>query len=209
MSTPDLRPEKIRVHGSNAIALAVLIGGCLAACLPAQAADTGNNKDQSKLPVYIKANHAELNRASRTSTYTGSVKVDQGRLHLTGNRLVVNRDKGDESNFTSVMTGDPAHLVQDPEEKGQSPTYAHAKRIKYDSKTGVLHLLENAHVRQGSNTLSGKTVTYNTQTRQVEANRSGNRRVHITINPNSPPGQQSSGKAGGKSKKSGQGNHSQ
>lgn len=200
---PNSRPEQ---HIARRLVAAALAGCLMAAIWPGAslaAGSKGGSRDSSQ-PVRIEADHAELNRNRNTSIYTGSVKVDQGRLHLTGNRLVVTRDQGAGSNFTGVMTGNPAHLVQQPTQSGQAATYAHAQQIQYDSKTQVLHLKGSAYVRQGGNTLSGESVTYNTRARQIEANRSDKQRVHITLYPNSPPSAQRGGKSSGTAK---QGHH--
>ena len=141
----------------------------------------------SNKPIQIQANKAVFDREQGTGTYIGSVKVDQGRLHLRGDKLVIKRGQGTDSHFIGIMTGDPATLVQEAEKPGQKPMHSHAEKITFNSGTRKLHLEGNAHVKQGNNTMSGKTVVYNLRTRQVTASRSKNRQVHITLYPNNPP----------------------
>lgn len=191
-----MRNSRPRARSRSVHLLPAALAGCLltvcwSAALAAGTHNTPSSASASSQPVRIEADHAEINRNRSTSVYTGSVKVDQGHLHLTGKRLVVTQEAGN-SHFTGVMTGSPAHLVQDPSKPGQQPTYAHASQITYDSGTRVLRLKGDAHVHQGGNTLSGETITYDTQTRRIEASRSHSRQVHITIYPKSPPGQQKS-----------------
>lgn len=179
--------EKIRAEYTGWLTL-VLVAALL--CVPGvRAADSEpvQGSYNSEKPIHIQADKAVFNRKNGTSTYSGAVEVDQGRLHLRGDKMVITRGKGSDSHFTGVMTANPARLTQDAAKPGQKPLHAHAKKITFNSKTRKLHLEGKAYVKQGENIMTGKTVVYNLHTRQVTANRSKSKQVHITLYPNKSP----------------------
>lgn len=164
-------PGKNPGHWLASTLLAVLL------CLAGTAAFAVNKND----PINIEADSAELKEDY--SVYTGKVRLTQGGMTLTGDRLTVR--KGEGGNFTLTLTGRPANIYQPPEEKGSEPIRGRAHRIDYGSGREVLELRGNASINRGGEMISGESIRYNVRQRRTLVNNTGSSggRVKITLQP--------------------------
>ena len=159
---------------NNLIALSVLF------CVSAGSVNALQSDSQQ--PINLTADRAEMDDSKGISTYTGSVKLIQGSLTLTGERLIVETVDGATEMITTF--GNPGRFKQRPDNKPED-VVATAKRIKYDPTKDRLYLDGDAVVIQGAQQFRGEHITSDTLTDKIKAkaatgSESGGR-VHMTL----------------------------
>ncbi len=132
-------------------------------------------------PMHIEADRAELDEKTGVSIYSGSVKVTQGTLVLTGNRMqVFNRNDTLEK---IIIDGAPATYRQRPDGKPED-LRAEALHMEYHARPERMVLQQKGVVWQGSNTFRSDRIVYDVARDQVQAGDSkGGQRVHIILQP--------------------------
>ncbi len=151
----------------------------LAALLsPAWCHALSSDRDQ---PMMIEADRVELDDSRGVSVYTGNVRVTQGTLVLTGDRMVV-YNKGDEIEKV-LMDGNPATYKQRPDGK-EHDVHAKSRRMEYYTNPERIILLEQAEVNQAGDVLRSERIVYDVVRDQVNAGTDQpDERVIITIQP--------------------------
>lgn len=184
------RPASRRAQGLLAC---LLLGTAL---LPAAALALDADREQ---PITIEADQASLNDKTGFSVYTGNVKLQQGTLIFTGNRMTVQLT--DKKLDTIILTGTPATYVQRPEGKPHDQ-HAEAGVIEYYAIDERVILLDNARIWEtGDEEFRSDRIVFNLKSDTVDAGGGGDSgRVHITIQPKDKGGKK---KQKGKKKKSG------
>ena len=116
------------------------------------------------------------------STYTGNVKLEQGSIKITADSIVVYTHEKKLQRI--IATGSPANFSQQPDKQSEKVT-ATANHVEYGSGSGILLLLDNATMQQGSNSFSGNKIEYDTINDIMSAKSSikSNQRVKAVIQP--------------------------
>jgi len=139
--------------------------------------------------IYIKADHMQMNIISGKSTYTGNVRISQGDLVLTGDKVTLERKK--EAFERIIVFGKPAHYnhVTDTGDTIQ----AQSEHMVYTASQNKLVMTINAHLLQPDLKLSSQKIIYDTQKKIVIAGGNDNAatngdrsippRVNITLTP--------------------------
>ena len=149
-------------------------------------------------PVQIEADFAELDDEEHTTVYVGNVVVDQGSMHMTGDRLRVNFTENKDMK-DAYLEGRPATFKQTPDH--DDDVHGQALKIEYHADQTLLNLIEKARVTQGERLFEGHRINYDTKksiitarsARAGEANKDqqpkgGSERVRIVIPPNKKKG---------------------
>lgn len=144
-------------------------------------------------PVQIEADFAELDDEEHTTVYVGNVVVDQGSMHMTGDRLRVNFTENKDMK-DAYLEGRPATFKQTPDH--DDDVHGQAMQIEYHADQSLLNLIEKARVTQGERLFEGHRINYDTKkslitarsARAGEANKDqqskeGSGRVRIIIPP--------------------------
>ncbi|WP_018013859.1 lipopolysaccharide transport periplasmic protein LptA [Teredinibacter turnerae] len=159
-----------------------LLCAAMLACtaMPADALPDDRLQDLS-----ISADSAELDDLNGTTTYAGSVIVEQGSMKIRAEKVVIYGRKDTYSRV--VATGTPARLSQVPK-PGQEPVTARANRMEYQITSETLILLDNAAFRQEGTSLSGNRIEYDVKKAVVRAGgkadaEGDDRRVRMVIPP--------------------------
>jgi len=140
--------------------------------------------------IFITADHMKMNIETGNSTYTGRVKISQGKLVLTGDKVTLEQDT--EQLERLIVTGKPArynHLT----ETGES-IEAESEHMIYTASKNTLVMTINAHLKQPDHQLSSQKIVYNTEKKIVIAGGdnnapdngfkpTSNQRVNITLTP--------------------------
>ncbi len=140
--------------------------------------------------VLISADHMQLDLESGYSVYTGNVKISQGELVLTGDKVTLQQHDNEIERITVI--GKPArynHVT----EKGDS-IKAQSEHMVYIASQNKLILTINAKLQQPDNLVSSQKITYDTLNRIVIAGDNGDSspgknspgekpRVNITLTP--------------------------
>ncbi len=142
--------------------------------------------------IFIDADHMQMNINSGKSVYTGNVKVSQGELVLTGDKVILK--SSDEEVERLTVLGKPArynHVT----EAGET-IKAQSEHMVYIASQNKLIMTINAQLQQAELKLSSQKITYDTQKKIIIAGTddgtTGNKteqtqRVNITLTPKKPP----------------------
>lgn len=144
--------------------------------------------------IFISADHMKLNIETGFSVYTGNVKISQGELKLTGDKVTVQQSEKDIERITVV--GRPAHYNH-VTEKGEN-IKAESEHMVYTASQSKLVMTVNAKLKQPDHQVSSQKIVYDTEKKIVIAgdkdnsNSSGttieeNQRVNITLTPKKAP----------------------
>ncbi len=142
--------------------------------------------------IFLSADRMQMDINSGKSIYTGNVKITQGGLVLTGDKVTLKRSQEEIERITII--GKPAHYKQ-ATETGQSIT-AQSEHMVYIASENKLILTVNAHLQQPDIKLSSHKIVYNTQDQTViaggndgatstDAQKKQAQRVNITLTPKS------------------------
>ncbi len=143
--------------------------------------------------IFIDADHMQMNIKTGYSVYTGNVKIRQGELKLTGDKVTVQQNNNEIKRIT--VTGKPAHYnhITDKGERIQ----AQSERMVYTASQNKLVMTINAQLTQPGNQVKSQKITYDTKKKIVIAgDKSGETptsgaktkpRVNITLTPQKAP----------------------
>lgn len=166
---------------------ALLIAAAISPAVLAAPAKKGSSTDALRPtgPVTITANRAEWSKAG-VMIYTGNVLLVSDKLKMNGDRLELTQFPNNQ--YTAKITGNPAHLdhAGEPNEKGE-PTpniTADANTLFYDSRSGTVDVIDNAHLTRGKDEMTGSNIHYNVFERRIQAT-GGESQVTFVIQP--PP----------------------
>ena len=159
----------------------------LALAVPAVRAES---KDREK-PIEVQANHFYGDELKQTATYTGSVRVDQGTMRLTGQKLVLQETASGYRKGT--LTGQLATFRQrrDQKVKGVEEWISgKAEQIVYEEQTGIVTLTGQALVERSENGIvkdraRGSKIVYDTIRSRTIIQGSNGGRASTVIAPRS------------------------
>ncbi len=108
--------------------------------------------------VLIGADHMHLNIESGHSVYTGNVKISQGELAFSGDKVTLEQKNNEIKSIT--VTGKPArynHVT----EKGET-IKAESEHMVYRASQNKLEMSINARLQQPGHQVSSQKITYDT-----------------------------------------------
>ncbi len=127
--------------------------------------------EDEQQPIEIEADRAELDDATGTATYSGSVRLDQGSLKVRADRLIIETNAQQVRRITAEGDRErdlPARYEQTPE-PGAEPVRAQAQTIIYYTDAGRIELLGAAQLEQAEDRFEGDVISYDLSTRKVAA----------------------------------------
>ena len=124
--------------------------------LPAHAEQTDRDK-----PVNLESDTVEVNDQTRVSTYQGNVRLTQGTLLITADKLMVVQDN--EGFSKSTAYGNPAYFKQKSDGVDVN-IEGWAQRIEYDAKRDKLEMFTQARIKRGQDEVHGNYITYDGRT---------------------------------------------
>ena len=125
----------------------------------AQALDSDKNA-----PVTINADTTSIDFRTGKRVLTGNVDISQGTLNIKADKVVLVYN-GDDIK-TATAYGKPVKFKQLPE--GQTEiVHGRGKTLKLTPAKNLITVKENAKITQGSNTITGKVIHYNTHTSKM------------------------------------------
>lgn len=123
----------------------------------------------SRQPINIQADSAEMDDKRGVAIYRGDVIITQGTLKITGDTVTITLDnEGDIDVFTSV--GKPAYYEQLPA-TDKELVQAYGLTIQYFADSEKIIIIDQAKVIQQGNTFRGEKIIYDTQKEIVTAGR--------------------------------------
>lgn len=133
-----------------------------------------NDKNEA---LHISADKQEVNLKLGEVVYIGDVKLVQGSLEITSQKLTVHKDKN-QTEESVTAEGSPAHYKQLPE-VGKPEIHAEAGIIFYNFKTEQLELNKNVSIEQNGSISKADHVDYDIKSQTAKF--SGNNRVETVI----------------------------
>ncbi len=112
----------------------------------------------SQEKIFINADHMQLNIESGYSEYSGQVKISQGELVLTGDKVTVQQGKDEIERITVV--GTPARYNH-VSEKGET-IEAESEFMVYTASQNKLVMTKNASLKQSDHQVSSNKIIYDT-----------------------------------------------
>lgn len=142
-------------------------------------------KSDSKQPINLEADSADIDDAKKTSVFTGSVVMTQGSIRITGDYLKIVQKAGKGGGDSYWVRGNPAHFQQEIEGKPGELVRGHALQIQYYTDSEFLHLIENAYITQEGDTVNTDQITYDRVRSLIKggAAAKGKERVRMVIQP--------------------------
>ncbi|MDH5407541.1 MAG: lipopolysaccharide transport periplasmic protein LptA [Gammaproteobacteria bacterium] len=127
-------------------------------------------------PIFIKANHVEIDKQKGFSTYSGNVSFSQGSIKIQGDQVTMYYKNGELDK--AVVKGRPALFQQQPD-KGNDTVVSQAKTLEYYARSSRLFLLDKAEVSQGANSFAGARIEYDIHRSTVVANNNNSTKGRI------------------------------
>ena len=152
------------------VALALLLSVAFAA----------DHKDRSNLPITIKSNEMAADNKGKTAIFTGKVVAKQGDITIYADRLTINYS--DKKNDVEKIEADGnVRIIQE----NRIGTASHAV---YESTQGRITLTGDPKITQGTDTMSGNTITYFIDDDRSEVSSGPGRPVEVLIHPTTKKG---------------------
>lgn len=153
---------------------------CLSAGVPASTEDT-------RQPINIEADRAEISELKGTSTYSGHVVLNQGGIEVKADTVTVYANEGQLQRITAE--GQPVQYRQ--QRPGEEDVHGVSQRMEYTADGRQLLLLDDAELWQGGNRFSGNRIHYDPKSERVIATSKdggqGGQRVTVTLQPKTAP----------------------
>lgn len=143
--------------------------------------------------IFIDADHMQLNIETGYSVYTGNVKIRQGELLLTGDKVTLQQSKDEIDRITVI--GKPAiynHVTEDGEN-----IQAESEHMVYTAAQNKLVMTINSKLKQPDHQVSSQRIVYDTKKKTVIAGDKNtapgqngdttSQRVNITLTPQKTP----------------------
>lgn len=109
-------------------------------------------------PVHIEFQSTELGDRDKTTIFKGNVRLTQGSLEISCDRLVIAEDAG--GYYHGVATPKPGELAKfkDKLEGKNEQVYGEAERIEFDTRQDRIRLFERAYVKKGTDEVRGRYI---------------------------------------------------
>jgi len=148
----------------------------------------------SKQPINLEADSADLDDLKGISIYSGNVILTQGSMVIKSTKLTIYHNKNRELEKAVAKGSDTILATFKQRPQGKSKDFkARAITMIYYLQKNKIHLLKKAFVDQDGDTFSGDKIIYDTKKETVTAsskkvngkNKKNSGRVRVTIQPKS------------------------
>ena len=169
-----------------------LCSSCVIALIVCSASLWADSDDSSK-PVKIKADSAEINDNTGTSIYRGNVRISQGSILLTGDKVVLETVDKKIRKITSEGSLCTFRQLRDD---GKT-VHAQAGKMVYTVGKKQVVLSKNAKLTEGGNTFASNRIVFDVDKKTISGGSlSGSERVNITVLPETLNGENQANSAG-------------
>lgn len=164
----------------------------LTLCLPALVAARSTDRNAE---MQVEASGADAVLTDSGDSILTGVTITQGTMRIEADKATITRAAGDINRI--VLDGSPARLQQ--ENDNGELMKARARRIDHNPVTEVIVLTGGVEVDQGTNTMRGERLTYDTKSGRLNADGGGgDSKIRMTLQPKkATPPPAPAGEAGG------------
>ena len=136
--------------------------------------------EDSQQPIQIDADAAELDENTNLATYHGNVRMRQGTMQVTADRMTI--ELRDKSVVRITAEGNSAHYQQQLK-ADESMVTAQARTITYYTQDERVTLIGDALLMQNNNQFSGAAINYDIREGRVEAQADDDGKVQMILQP--------------------------
>lgn len=165
-------PRRRAIHSLAQTLIALLLGVAAGSALALP--------EDAEQPIHIHSDSAELDQNKSVAIYHGSVRMEQGTMAVTGDKMTV--ELQDQLVVRITAEGDRAHYQQQVK-PDESIVFADAKKIVYFTQEERVELTGNAYLTQDKNEFTGELIKYNVREGKVDAQASGQGKVQMILQP--------------------------
>ena len=156
----------------------LLLLGLLLGLLPLQSPALDSDRDQA---IEVEADRLEVRELENISIYEGNVKLVQGSLNISSDRLVIHFNDANDLTLME-MTGQPARFRQ--LDNARLELRGRAEQIDYTVSESLLLLRRSAYLNHAGDEIESDMIRFNTDTNGIEAGGTqSDERVKMVINP--------------------------
>ena len=139
-------------------------------------------------PVHLEADQVVIDDARQVSTFTGNVKLSQGTMLMSGDKILVVQDK--QGFKLGTAFGHTASFRQKREGLDEY-VEGYGERIEYDTRAETVDFFGQARLKRKLDEVRGEHITYNAKTEIFQVNSGGGagsksappQRVHAILQP--------------------------
>lgn len=132
-------------------------------------------------PIEVEADSLEVRESEHISIYQGNVKLIQGSLQISSERLVIRFNEDNELQVIE-MTGSPARFRQLDDD--QMEMLGEAAQIDYTENQSLLVLRGKARFSRAGDIIESEMIRVNTESNSIQAGSSeSDERVKMLIQP--------------------------
>lgn len=142
----------------------------------------GSDKDQM---MRIFADSAELSQKDHQGIYTGHVQFAQGSTNIRADHAITKVSIENNQLILAIINGSKAkqaHYWTSIDAK-KPPMHAYADSIRYYPLRHLIELQGNALIKQGNNSFSAATITYDILAQHVVSRPNDKKRTRIILYP--------------------------
>ena len=141
-------------------------------------------KSDFEQPLRLASDRQSADGKEKTGFYEGNVKITQGSLEITANKVEIIAEEG-QGREVFIASGNPASYSQQLAD-GTTVT-AKANEIKYVKIARTISFKGNAELLQNAFTIKGDSITFDMEKEQVLANTNENSDTQVVtiFNPES------------------------
>jgi len=138
-------------------------------------------------PVKLQADQVLIDDRKKTSTFTGSVQLNQGTLRILGEKVIVAQNK---QGFKRITISGAGASFRQKREGTNEYIEGFGERIEYNTNTEQLDLYTHARIKRNQDEIRGEHITYSVKTGIFQANdnshktdNSAPKRVQVVLYP--------------------------
>lgn len=189
-----MKPTQHKATGRWLSTLALLT--VFAGLMPLMPLPAYAEKADRKKEIEIDAGRQRSDLAKNVLVLEGGVSLVQGTMRITADKMIVKRD--DENYLFAELFAQTGSQISFREKREGFNDFMEgvADRAEFDDRAGTIKLFTRAKLKNGSDTLSGEFIYYNSNTEVIQADGSapmskdgkpatteGSGRVRIIIQP--------------------------
>lgn len=137
----------------------------------------------TKEKIFIVSDSTTYNYKTGIKVFTGNVKVDQGLMHLTADKVITKDNMHHQIEEVLAFGLLKATHYWTVPETGNSEIHAYAKLIKFYPLTANVTLEQDVIVMQGENSFKGQLIHYNMDDQVITVPASKNARAELVYTP--------------------------
>lgn len=136
--------------------------------------------EDSQQPIQIDADAAELDQNRNLATYHGNVRMQQGTMQVTADKMTI--ELRDKTVVRITAEGNNAHYQQQLK-ADDSMVSANARTITYYTQDERVSLVGDATLTQNRNQFSGAAINYDIREGKVDAQAANDGKVQMILQP--------------------------